>query len=145
MRNSRIADWMSAPPIVISPATTLGEAQHLMEARRVRRLPVVQDGRLVGIVTWGDLRGAWPSTATTLSAYEWRALLERATVSECMTHDPITIDPQSGLHEAARIMVARKIGGLPVVVGGQVVGIITESDLLRRLVAEAEGGEPGDP
>ncbi|HEX9438928.1 MAG TPA: CBS domain-containing protein, partial [Roseiflexaceae bacterium] len=90
MHTYRVADWMSTPPIVAAPTMTLAAAQHLMEQRHVRRLPVVQDGRLVGIATWGDLRAAWPSAATTLSVYEWRALLEQATIAECMTRDPIT-------------------------------------------------------
>ena len=73
MRSDRIAEWMSTPPIVVPPTTTLADAQHLMEERHVRRLPVVRNEQLVGIVSWGDLRAAWPSAATTLSGYEWRA------------------------------------------------------------------------
>jgi len=111
----------------------------------VRRLPVVQDGQLAGIVTWGDLRAAWPSTATTLSVYEWRALLEKATVAGCMTRDPITVAPDATVLEAAQIMLAHKIGGLPVVAGGRVVGMITESDLMRLLIDEITGAEHHDP
>src|SRR5262245_26833806 len=94
MQAYHIVDWMSTPPVVVSPGTTLADAQHLMEQRNVRRLPVVEAGQLVGIVTWGDLRASWPSVATTLSAYEWRALLEQAPVSECMTRNPITVTPE---------------------------------------------------
>ena len=112
MRTYRVLDWMSTPPIVVPSATTLAAAQRMMEERHVRRLPVVQDTRLVGVVSWGDLRSAWPSTATTLSVYEWRALLEQATVSECMTRDPITVGPEAGIQEAAQIMLTHKIGGL---------------------------------
>jgi CBS domain-containing protein len=141
MHNYRIAEWMSAPPIVVPPTLPLAAAQLLMEQRHVRRLPIVEDGRLVGIVTWGDLRSAWPSAATTLSIYEWRALLEKATVAECMTRDPITVAPDTSILDAARTMLERKIGGLPVVADGCVVGMITESDLLRLLIAEARGAE----
>jgi CBS domain-containing protein len=144
MHNYRVADWMSAPPIVAAPTLTLAEAQHLMEQRRVRRLPVVQDGRLVGIVTWGDLRASWPSTATTLSAYEWRALLERATIAECMTHNPITIAADAPALDAARQMLAYKISGLPVVEEGRVVGVITESDLFRLLIAKLISADSAD-
>lgn len=139
MRTYRIAEWMSSPPIVIPATTTLADAQHLMERRQVRRLPVTQDGRLMGIVTWGDLRAAWPSTATTLSVHEWRNLLEQATVTECMSHNPITLPPDATVLEAAQTMLTHKIGGVPVVTDGEVVGVITESDLLRLLITEVTG------
>ena len=145
MHTYRIAEWMSSPPIVVTTATTLADAQHMMEQRHVRRLLVVQSGRLVGIVTWGDLRAAWPSAATTLSTHEWRVLLEQATVAECMSRDPITVAPDTSVLEAAQIMLAHKIGGLPVMAGGEVVGVITESDLLRLLIAEATEAEHADP
>jgi CBS domain-containing protein len=144
MHTYRVADWMSAPPIVVAPTLTLAEAQRLMEQRRVRRLPVVDNGRLVGIVTSGDLRAAGPSAATTLSVYEWRALLEQATVAECMTRDPIVIAPDAPVLYAARQMLLHKISGLPVVEEGRVVGIITESDLFRLLIAESAGADSAD-
>jgi CBS domain-containing protein len=139
MPTSSVADWMSTLPILVRPATTLAEARRIMEHRHVRRLPVVEHGQLIGIVTWGDLRAAQPSAATTLSVYEWRALLERATVAECMTHDPVTITPDTPVLAAAQIMLERKIGGLPVVTNGRVVGVITESDLFRLVIADATG------
>lgn len=139
MHAEYVIDWMSASPIVIAPDTSLTTAQHLMEQHDVRRLPVVQDGKLVGIVTWGDLRAAGPSAATTLSIYEWRALLQQATIAEVMTRDPVTIAPDAPVQEAARLMLERKIGGLPVVSNERVVGIITESDLLRLLIGATEG------
>jgi CBS domain-containing protein len=141
MRTSYVADWMSTPPVLVRSSTSLAEAQRIMEHLHVRRLPVVEHGRLIGIVSWGDLRAAQPSAATTLSVYEWRALLERATVAECMNRDPVTIAPDATLLDAARLMLERKIGGLPVVADGRVVGMITESDLLRMLIAEATGAE----
>jgi CBS domain-containing protein len=130
---------MSTPPIIVAPTTTLSEAERIMQHRQVRRLPVVEHGRLIGIITWGDLRAAQPSAATTLSVYEWRALLERATVAACMTRDPITIPPDATVLAAARLMLDRKIGGLPVVAAERVVGMITESDLFRLLIADASG------
>jgi CBS domain-containing protein len=135
---------MSTPPILVQPTTTLVEAQRIMEQRQVRRLPVVERGLLVGIVSLGDLRAAQPSIATTLSVYEWRALLERASVAQCMTCDPVTIAPDAAVLDAARLMLERKIGGLPVVLDGRVVGMITESDLFRLLIAETRGSEPAE-
>ncbi|HET9222634.1 MAG TPA: CBS domain-containing protein [Roseiflexaceae bacterium] len=144
MHTYRVADWMNTPPIVVAPTLTLAEAQRLMEQRHVRRLPVVKDGQLVGIVTLGDLRAAGPSAASTLSVYEWRALLEQATVAECMTRDPITIAPDTPVLYAARQMLLHKISGLPVVEDGRVVGVITESDLFRLLIAESAGAASSD-
>ena len=95
MHTYRVADWMTTPPIVVAPTLTLAQAQRLMQQRHVRRLPVVKDGRLMGIVTLGDLRAAGPSAASSLSVHEWRALLEQATVAECMTRDPIAIAPDA--------------------------------------------------
>lgn len=137
MYTSSVADWMSTPPIVVGPTTTLAEAERIMQHRQVRRLPVVEHGRLIGIITWGDLRAAQPSAATTLSVYEWRALLDQATVAGCMTRDPITIPPDATVLTAARLMRDHKISGLPVVIDGRVVGVITESDLFRLLIADA--------
>src|SRR5690242_96384 len=105
MHTSLVADWMSTPPISVRPATTLAEAERIMQHRQVRRLPVVEHERLIGIITWGDLRAAQPSSATTLSIYEWRALLERATVAACMTRDPITISPKETVLAAAKLML----------------------------------------
>jgi CBS domain-containing protein len=141
MSTYRVAEWMSRPPIVVAPTLSLAAARRLMEQRRVRRLPVVEDDRLVGIVTWGDLRAAQPSAATTLSVYEWRALLDQVPVAQCMTHDPITIAQDAPVLEAAQHMLAHRIGGLPVVEDGRVVGVITESDLFRLLIADATGVE----
>ena len=144
MRTDRVADWMSTPPIVIAPTMSLAAAQRLMEQRRVRRLPVAEHGRLVGIVTWGDLRAAQPSAATTLSVYEMRALLEQVTVAACMSRNPLTIGSDAPVLEAAQRMLTSRIGGLPVVDGEHVVGIITESDLFRLLIADSAGAEHSD-
>lgn len=137
MRDYRVADYMTTPPLSVPPTITLATAQHLMEEHRVRRLLVVQDERLVGILTWGDLRAAWPSAATTLSAYEWRTLLAKATIAECMTRNPMIIAPEASVLDAAQRMLAYKISGLPVVKDGRAVGVITESDLFRLMIAEA--------
>jgi CBS domain-containing protein len=141
MPTQRVADWMSTPPIIVAPTSSLADAQHLMEQRHIRRLPVVQDGRLVGIVTWGDLCAAWPSAASTLSVYEWRALLDRVTIVECMTRNPLTVGPGDPVLDAAQCMLDNKIGGLPVLVDGNIVGVITESDLMRLLMSEVAGVE----
>jgi CBS domain-containing protein len=129
---------MTSDPITIDPRTTIPEAGRLMKECNIRRLPVVENGRLVGIVTLGDIREATPSQATSLSIYELNYLLSRLTVGEIMTRDPIAIAPDTSIDAAARLMLEHKIGGLPVVDNGKVVGIITESDIFRLLVTEGE-------
>jgi CBS domain-containing protein len=141
MRQQYVAEWMSTPPLIIAPSMSLEAAQRLMQRQHVRRLPVVADGRLIGIITWGDLRAAQPSVATTLSVYESRALLDKVTVAACMTRDPLTVTPDAPVLDAAQLILDHKVSGLPVVADGSVVGVITESDLFRLLLSEAGGAE----
>lgn len=138
VRRHLIKDWMTPDPITIGPDTTLPEADRLMKECGIRRLPVVENGRLVGIITLGDVREASPSNATSLSIYELNYLISRLTVGTMMTQDPITITPDTSIEAAARLMLEHKIGGLPVVDGTRVVGIITESDIFRLLITEGE-------
>lgn len=141
MRQQNVAEWMSTPPIIIAPSMSLEAAQRLMRQQHVRRLPVVADGQLIGIITWGDLQAAQPSAATTLSVHEWRALLGKVTVAACMTRDPLTVAPDASVLEAAQLILDHQVSGLPVVADGGVVGVITESDLFR-LLSETSAAEP---
>lgn len=138
MAKHLVRDWMTPNPIVVDPKTTLPEAHKLLKEKRIRRLPVADRGHLVGIVTLGDVREAEPSDATTLSIFELHYLLAKLTIGEIMTREPITIKPDATIREAAKIMLQHKIGGLPVMEDGKVVGIITESDIFRVLVQEPE-------
>jgi CBS domain-containing protein len=135
MRKALVRDWMSKNVITVTPETTLPEAHRLMTEHKIRRLPVVKDGKVVGIVTRGDIRGAEPSEATSLSIWELNYLLSRLRVEEIMTPNPITIPPDATIGEAAQLMLKHKISGLPVVdAQGALVGIITESDIFRLIV-----------
>jgi CBS domain-containing protein len=137
MKQELVKDWMTRNVVTISPETTLPEAHKLMTDQKIRRLPVVVEGRLVGIVTRGDVRGAEPSGATSLSIWEVNYLLAKLKIGELMTKHPATISPDETIGEAARLMLERKISGLPVVDNEQrVVGIITESDIFRLVVRE---------
>lgn len=138
MKKNFVRDWMTPDPVTIDPKKTLPEAQKLMKDRRIRRLPVLQRGRLVGIVTQGDIRGAEPSEASTLSIFEMHYLLAKLTVEKIMTWEPITLPPDATIRQAAQLMLEHKIGGLPVVDNDKLVGIITESDIFRILVQESE-------
>ena len=141
MNAQLVRNWMTPNPITITLQTTLPEARRLMEEHFVRRLPVIHKGRLVGIVTRGDIREAQASTATTLSAHELNYLLDHLPAKEFMAYEPITISADAPVGEAARRMQQHKIGALPVVEDGELVGIITESDLCRLVIAQSESLE----
>ncbi len=143
MNTRLVRDWMTPHPITIDPKTVLPDAHRLMQDSHIRRLPVVDRGNLVGIVTLGDIREAEPSQVTTLSIYEIHYLLSKLSVEHIMTRNPITIAPEQTIQEAARLMLENKIGGLPVVESktGKLVGIITESDIFRILVHDIQAKE----
>lgn len=124
-----VRDRMTAAVVTIEPKTTIFDALAIMKSKRIRRLPVLRGRRLVGIVTWTDLMRASPSPATSLSVWEIPYLLMKAPVSEVMTREVITVAPAATIEDAAVLMRTHKIGGVPVVEGGQQVGIITESDV----------------
>ena len=122
---------MKFPVITASPDMPIHEVLNLMKRERIRRAPVVKDGRLVGIVSDKDLLNASPSPVTSLSVWEMNYLLSKVTVKDVMTTEVLTITEDTTIEEAARIMADNKIGGLPVVRGEQVVGIITETDIFK--------------
>jgi acetoin utilization protein AcuB len=123
---------MSKNPITITEDIPINQALKLMRDEKVRRLPVLnKKGELVGVVSERDLLYASPSPATSLSIHELHYLISKITVKEIMTRDVITVSEYTPLEEAARIMADHKIGGLPVVRDGKLVGIITESDLFK--------------
>lgn len=127
-----VHERMSKHPITITEDVPVNQALQFMRDEKVRRLPVLnKKGKLVGIVSERDLLYASPSPVTSLSIHEIHYLLSRITVSEVMTRDVITVTEYTPLEEAARIMADNKIGGLPVVRDGKLVGIITESDLFK--------------
>ena len=137
MKQELVRDWMTRNVIILSPETSLAEAHKLMTEKRVRRLPVVDHDRIVGIVTLGDVRGAEPSQASSLSVWEMNDLLAKLKVAEIMSHDPVVIQQNVSIGEAARIMLEKKFSGLPVVdEADHLVGIITESDIFRLIANE---------
>jgi acetoin utilization protein AcuB len=130
-----IKDWMTKDPITISEDTSMIKAIHIMKERRFRRLPVVADRKLVGMVTDRDLKEAAPSKATTLDVHELYYLLAELQVKEIMSHNPITVSQDDTVEHAAQIMLDHTISGLPVVAaGGELVGIITQSDVFRAFM-----------
>ncbi len=135
---------MTKKLITITPETAVAEALSFMRQNRVRRLPVTNKrGQLVGIVAEKDLLYASPSPATSLSVYEVGYLLAKLKVREIMTEDLITVDAEAPLEEAARIMIDNQVGGLPVMEGGKLVGIITETDIFKTILEMLGARETG--
>jgi CBS domain-containing protein len=136
--NILVKEWMSQPVRVVYPDTPVGDAYNLMMERGIRRLPVVDEadpGNLIGIVTLGDLREARPSPASSLSIYELNYQLSKLTVGQVMTYTPYTVTPDTPIQEAVRIMLERKVSGLPAVdEDKRPIGVITESDIFRMLL-----------
>ena len=129
-----VKELMTPSPITTGPDTPVLEARQLMIQKRIRHLLVAEAGKLLGIVTDRDIRLNLPSPATSLSVWEVNYLLARMTVESAMTTSVVVISPRHDAKEAASLMLDHKIGALPVVDGGRLVGIITETDLLRAFV-----------
>jgi acetoin utilization protein AcuB len=128
--------WMTRTLFTVDEEASLAAAIRLLKDHRIRRLPVLRQGRLVGIVSDRDLKEASPSKATSLDIWELHFLLEKLKIKEVMTPNPITVAPEATIEKVALIMLEKRIGGLPVVEasGGALVGIITEDDVFRALV-----------
>jgi acetoin utilization protein AcuB len=135
LENVLVRDWMTSPAITISSHTLLNKAHQIMKDNGIRRLPVVDNNQLVGIISIGDVREASPSDATTLSIWELNYLWSQLTVEKVMTRQLITIRPDDAVVQAAELMLEHKIAGLPVVdATGNLVGMLTASDVFRVLV-----------
>jgi acetoin utilization protein AcuB len=124
---------MTKNPITVDSETLVMDAQKIMKENNIRRLPVVDKGKLLGIVTHHDLLMASPSPATSLSVHELNYLLSKMKVKEIMKKNPITLTPDTPFEEALKIGQDKKIGSFPVVDNGKLVGIATESDIVRFL------------
>ena len=129
-----VGERMSHPVLTVSPDMSALDAQAFMRREHIRRAPVIQDGKLVGIVTESDLLNASPTQATLLSVWEINYLVSKIKVSQVMTKKVMTIGEDTPIEEAAREMIDNKIGGLPVLRDGKVVGIITETDLFKVML-----------
>ena len=126
-----VGERMSRPVISVSPETPIHDALVMFKKEHIRRAPVIKDGKLVGIVSEGDLLNASPSPVSSLSVWEMNYLISKVTVKQVMSKKVKTIDVNTPIEEAARIMADSKIGGIPITRSGKVVGIITETDLFK--------------
>jgi CBS domain-containing protein len=131
----KIKHWMTKDPVTVTPDTLAVEAQKMMKDNKFRRLPVVEKGKLVGIVTFRNLIEAAPSPATTLSIHELNYLIMRIKVKDLMKKNVVTLSPEDTVIDAIALGTKKDIGGFPVVdEKGKVVGIVTESQIGRALM-----------
>ena len=129
-----VKDWMSSPVITIEENENILQALHLMKKYKIRHLPVVKNGKLVGIITKTDINKGSPSKVTPLDIHELYSFLADIKVKEIMSKNPITIKPENSIEYAAVIMLENKISVLPVTENEYVVGIITDTDIFKFLV-----------
>jgi len=127
----RVKDFMSTNVVAVDEDTSLHDARKIMEAHKIRRLPVMRKGRLVGLVTLRMLLEAAPSPATDLTIHELHYLLAKMTVKQIMARDPHTVSPDMPAEEALQLGQDMGYSSFPVVDNGRLVGIITESDIVR--------------
>ena len=130
-----VINRMTKNPMTVTADTKVDEVAHLMKKHNFRRLPVVDDGKLVGFLSDSDLMRVAPSPATTLSRYEINSLLAKICVRDIMKKDVVSVNVDATIEEAALIMYKNKTGGMPVVSNmGAVVGVITETDIFKTFV-----------
>lgn len=136
-----VSDLMTVDPETIDPGTSLRHIIEVMKMEGCRHLPVLRDGKLVGIVTDRDVRLVMNSPIVLHGRWQDEELLNKVTAESCMTPNPITVTPDTPAYRAAEMLSIYKFGGLPVVDDGELVGIITVTDFLDYLAAEKAGSQ----
>ena len=133
LEHLQVRHLMSTTPVTISPEASVREAERLMQRTQANPLVVVRDGQLMGLLTDLDVQTVLPSPATSFSKGELLYLLEKLAVRQAMTSDVVTVTPDCSVSEAVRLMLAHRIGALPVLEARQVVGILHQRDILQAL------------
>ena len=135
LKDMLIRDWMTRNIVSVASDTPITTTHAVMKDNNIRRLPVIDRGKLVGIITIGDIREASPSTATTLNIWELNYLWSQILVKEVMSKEVLTVSADEPMINAANIMLTQKVSGLPVLDKNlKVIGIVTESDIFRMVV-----------
>ena len=125
-----VRSWMTSPPVTVDPGVTLYEASLMMDRKRIRRLPVVENDELVGIITRSDVSA---SVGRSIKPEETKRRLQEMTVGKAMSRKPATVSSKDPLDVAAQLMLRKKVSGLPVLDGGRLVGMLTESVVFYAL------------
>ncbi len=135
LRDAKVQDYMTGAVLFVSPTTPIRVAQQLMEDSHIRHLPVVQENKLVGMLSSGDIRRAGPSTTSTLSIWEIAQLWEQVTVEQVMSHHVVHVRPETSMTHAAELLINHHVNCLPVVDAENCpIGILTDVDMFRILV-----------
>jgi len=129
-----VSNWMTKDVQTLTSSDSILDAARLMEEKNVKHIPVVKEGQLKGIISDRDVRSFQPSTATSLETEEIVHLMSHTKLKEAMGRDVLTTTPQTPLEKAAMVMLDAKVGCLPVIEHGKVVGIISDKDIFRALV-----------
>ncbi len=128
-----VRDVMSQPPITADPSTLLLDAALTLRASAIRHLPIVADGKLAGLLTDRDIQRCAPSRLIPIDEESYNAVFADTAVNTIMTRDPLTISPDAPLVTAIELMQQSRVGCLPVIENGALVGILTRSDLVDAL------------
>lgn len=138
-----VRQWMSSPAIVALETTVLPEVRRILQQQGIRRLPVVDaQGHLVGIVTEGDINRISASPATDVCDFNMYHRVADLPIRDIMTRDVITATPDTSIGTVAQQLIDHRIGGIPVLEHGRIVGVITQSDLFRVIVAAYQNDRP---
>ena len=138
-----VKDFMTRKVVYVSPDTTVAHTADMMREQGLRRLPVIENDRLVGVVTERTMAEASPSKVTSLSIYEINYLLNKTKIRDIMARDVVTVSPYASLEDAVYAMMKNQVGILPVVEAGQVFGVITEKDVFKAFLEVSGYGEEG--
>ena len=138
-----VKDFMTRKVVYISPDTTVAHASDIMREQGLHRLPVIENDKLVGLVTEGTIAEASPSKATSLSIYEMNYLLNKTKIKDVMIRKVITVSQYASLEDAIYLMLKNKVGILPVVDNEQVYGVITDRDIFKAFLEVSGYGEEG--
>jgi len=136
MNKELVKTHMTSPVISINSDTSLSEAHKIMGDKKVRRLPVVEKGKLTGIVSLNDVLEAKPSAASSLSVWELNYLVANLKIKDIMCSNVFSISADATIGDAARMMLDKKFSGIPVTENDNLIGIITESDIFRMLASD---------
>jgi acetoin utilization protein AcuB len=131
-------EWMTSDPKVVNEDDVVKKAVMLVVENRIRHLPVVRGGSLVGIVSDRDLKRGMPSVVAGATPEEYQAFMEETPIEHMMTTDPITCSPDAELVDLVRSFCQHKVGAIPVVEGERVVGIVTQTDMMQAFLAVLE-------
>lgn len=133
---TKVEKWMTRNPVTIEADATVIEAIHLLKEKQIRRLPVMRNGKLAGLVTEKMIKEYTPSKATSLDTWEIHYLLSKTPVTEVMNEHPCMVPPETDLTDAAQLLHDRKLNGVLVVdSNGELVGILTTTNALEALIA----------